>query len=58
KTPQQNWLTSIPNLKEAGATDWEFETYTWNVTPGELQEGELVASITKELAWASRQLNK
>ena len=58
QTTQQDLLTSIPILKEAGATDWEVETYTWNVTPGELQEGELVASITKELAWASRQLNK
>jgi hypothetical protein len=58
QTTQHDLLASIPILKDAGATDWEVETYTWSVTPSELQEGELVASITKELAWATKQLNK
>jgi hypothetical protein len=56
-TTQIDLQNSIPILKEAGATDWEVETYTWSVMPEELQEDELVASITKELAWASKQIN-
>ncbi len=58
QTTQDDLLASIPILKDAGATDWEVETYTWSVTPSDLQEGELVASITKELAWASKQINQ
>jgi len=58
QTTQRDLLDSIPLLKEAGATDWEVETYTWRVTPYELQGGELVTSITKELAWASNQINQ
>jgi hypothetical protein len=58
QTTQHDLRTSIPILKKAGATDWEVETYTWSVTPEDLQEGELVASIAEELAWASKQLNK
>ncbi|MGY8752542.1 MAG: metabolite traffic protein EboE [Phycisphaerales bacterium] len=57
-TTQHDLINSIPLLKEAGATDWEVETYTWSVTPEELQEGELVTSITEELAWASKQISQ
>jgi hypothetical protein len=57
-TTQHDLIASIPILQNAGATDWEVETYTWSVTPEELQEGELVASITKELAWASKQISQ
>jgi hypothetical protein len=56
-TTQNDLIESIPHLREAGVTDWEVETYTWSVTPNDLQEDELVASITKELEWASNQLN-
>ncbi len=55
-TTQHDLIASIPVLKEAGATDWEVETYTWSVMPTELQEVELVASITEELAWASKHI--
>ncbi len=58
QTTQHDLLESIPILKEAGVTQWEIETYTWNVTPTTLQKGELVASITEELAWASNQLSQ
>ena len=58
QTTQNDLVASIPLLQKAGATDWEVETYTWSVTPEELQEGELVASITKELAWASKQISQ
>jgi hypothetical protein len=58
QTTQNDLLTSIQALKNAGVTDWEVETYTWDVTPDDLQEGDLVTSITEELAWAKIQLNK
>ena len=58
QTTQHDLLASIPILQKAGATDWEVETYTWSVTPSVLQDGELVNSVTKELAWASKHLNK
>ncbi len=58
QTTQQDLLVSIPVLREAGAIDWEVETYTWNVTPELLQGGKLVASITEELAWASKHISQ
>ncbi|MAI67012.1 MAG: hypothetical protein CMJ26_03940 [Phycisphaerae bacterium] len=58
RTTQHDLIASIPILQKAGATDWEVETYTWSVTPKELQEGELVSSITKELAWAKKQISQ
>jgi hypothetical protein len=57
-TTQYDLLASIPPLKEAGVVDWEIETYTWSVTPKELQTEDLVDSITKELEWATAQINK
>jgi hypothetical protein len=58
QTTQEDLIESIPVLKEAGATDWEVETYTWSVTPKLLQGDEIVDSITKELQWATVQLDQ
>ncbi len=32
-------------------TDYEIETYAWNVIPGELQEDTVVRSVARELEW-------
>ena len=58
QTTQQDLLASIAVLKEAGGGDWEVETYTWSVTPSDLQDDQLVDSITKEVEWASMQINQ
>jgi len=58
QTTQIDLIESIRVLKSFGVTDWEVETYTWSVTPSELKDGNLVNSITKELTWATKQLNK
>ncbi len=56
-TTQHDLERSIPILKQAGATTWEVETYTWSVMPKALQQDELVDSIAKELAWAANSIN-
>ena len=55
-TTQSDLQRSIPLLKNAGATEWEVETYTWDVMPSELRIGDLVDSISKELEWAASQI--
>ena len=55
-TTQADLLHSISVLADAGVTDWEVETYTWDVIPTELRIGELVDSISKELSWAASQI--
>ncbi|MDP7006449.1 MAG: metabolite traffic protein EboE [Phycisphaerales bacterium] len=57
-TTQNELKSSISALKEAGATTWEVETYTWDVAPNSMKDVELVDSIVKELRWASNQINK
>ncbi len=56
QTTQTYLKESIPILADAGATDWEVETYTWDVMPTNLQNDNLVESISKELAWAANQI--
>jgi len=55
-TTQTDLIHSIPVLVEEGVTNWEVETYTWDVVPKELRIGELVDSISKELSWAASQI--
>lgn len=56
-TTQAELLNAIPALQQVGVTEWEVETYTWNVVPAPLRDGELVDSISKELRWAENQLD-
>jgi hypothetical protein len=55
-TTQKTLKEDIVVLLGEGVTDWEVETYTWDVVPTELRIGELVDSISKELSWAASQL--
>jgi sugar phosphate isomerase/epimerase len=55
-TTQEELEQSIPILAKSGATDWEIETYTWDVTPTILQNEKLVESVSKELAWAAKRI--
>lgn len=52
-TTQKNLKEDIAVLLGEGVTDWEVETYTWDVVPTELRIGKLVDSISKELSWAA-----
>jgi len=56
RTTQLDLQHSIPILKNAGATQWEVETYTWEVLPTAFRIDNLVDSISKELQWAVSQL--
>ena len=56
-TTQKDLLRSIPVLLRAGATNWEVETYTWDVIPVEMHNGDLRESIAKELEWAASHIN-
>jgi sugar phosphate isomerase/epimerase len=58
QTTQDDLRHSIDVLSLAGVSDWEVETYTWDVLPTVMQEGELVESITKELLWATPLINQ
>jgi hypothetical protein len=58
QTTQEELLRSIPILKQAGAIDWEVETYTWSVMPTAMRQGNLIDSITKELEWAASNISK
>lgn len=55
-TTQSELVASIPVLAAAGATDWEVETYTWDVHPRCNEHGSLAESIAGELAWTAHQL--
>ena len=57
RTTQHDLERSIPVLKQAGATEWEVETYTWSVMPTTMQNDDLIASIAKEIAWAAKHIN-
>ena len=52
-TTQKTLQRDITVLLEEGVTEWEVETYTWDVVPTTLRTGELVDSISKELSWAA-----
>tara|TARA_B110000196_G_scaffold316694_1_gene328483 strand:+ start:1204 stop:2286 length:1083 start_codon:yes stop_codon:yes gene_type:complete len=56
-TTQDSLERAIPILTQAGATNWEVETYTWDVLPTQFREGELLTSIAKELEWAASRIN-
>ena len=56
-TTQNDLEHSIPILKDAGATEWEVETYTWSVMPTTMQNDDLIDSVSKELAWAAKHIN-
>ena len=56
-TTQHDLEHSIPILKQAGATQWEVETYTWSVMPSAMQDDDLIDSIAKEIAWAAKHIN-
>ncbi len=58
KTTQQDLIRAIPLLREAGATNWEVETYTWDVVPLDLRSGKRIDSITKELEWATSNISR
>lgn len=43
-------------VKNGGCTNLEVETYTWDVLPSELQTGDRVSDIARELNWVGAQL--
>ncbi len=57
-TTQSDLIESIPLLAEAGARDWEVETYTWDVVPDSMRCKSLPQSIARELDWTASQLRK
>ena len=57
-TTQEDLRESISVLVDIGVSSWEIETYTWDVTPTSLKDGDLVDSISRELKWASKQISK
>ncbi len=57
QTTQADLKASIPILREYGVTNWEVETYTWDVIPHAHKQDKLAQSIAKELQWAATELN-
>ena len=57
-TTQDDLKHSIAQLKDAGVTDWEIETYTWDVSPADMKQDDLISSIAKEWMWAQQQINQ
>ncbi len=57
-TTQSDLIRSIPLLAEAGASNWEVETYTWDVVPNSMRGESLPKSIARELDWTASQLRK
>ncbi len=57
-TTQHDLQQSLIHLPADEATQWEVETYTWDVMPMEFQENELINSIASEICWANKQISR
>ena len=57
-TTRHDLLQSLLYLPDDDDTQWEVETYTWDVMPLEFQENELINSIASEINWANEQLHR
>jgi len=57
-TTQQDLIHTIDVLPNSIDTQWEVETYTWDVMPKVYQENELIHSISSEICWAEKQMQQ
>ena len=57
-TTQADLIQTIKLLPISKDTQWEVETYTWDVMPTQFQDSALVASICSEINWAIKQIQR
>jgi hypothetical protein len=57
-TTQDDLIRTIGLLPSSVDTQWEVETYTWDVMPTTYQENEMIQSISSEICWAEKQMQQ
>ena len=57
-TTQDDLIRTIGLLPSSVDTQWEVETYTWDVMPATYQDNELIQSISSEICWAEKQMQQ
>jgi sugar phosphate isomerase/epimerase len=57
-TTQEDLIRTMNLIPYSLDTHWEVETYTWDVMPTNYQEIDLIQSISSEISWAEKQMQK